>query len=253
MYEPNEKLPPTQVPFNSELLKVLNSLDKILKAKGLTPLNIQGNNCMLVSGETILATISSTDIRVLGQSFEQKVVPERSNPQVTPRINQRIVPFLDKIADQIIRLNHLGLSYGCTNPEDEISLLRAQATDTRIPLHREISDSPDSTWLFLGDTAHWQQPLFEIVLNNIQPDDTPQFPPHFQIDLDTTLTIKEIKAVTHQFLGPDFVSWQLDIPDYGTVLAMGSLGKIGNTEILLGLGTDKRGTEFHRKEGLKPI
>ena len=36
----------------------------------------------------------------------------------------------------------------------------------------------------------------------------------------------------------------------GHVLTMGSLGEVNGTDVILGIGTDKRGTEFHRKHEL---
>ncbi len=76
--------------------------------------------------------------------------------------------------------------------------------------------------------------------------------PHFQIDLDTSLSFNELEKITDDSLGSRFFKWKLNIPNYGIVLGMGILGKIGNTKICLGLGTDIRDTKYQR-EMLKEV
>ena len=77
--------------------------------------------------------------------------------------------------------------------------------------------------------------------------------PHFQIDIDTNQSIEELKKATAKYLNPNFFGWELDIPNHGVVLAMGQLGNIYGSKIYLGVGTNLRETENHRKNILVEV
>lgn len=96
-------------------------------------------------------------------------------------------------------------------------------------------------------------PLFEIVLEEDPDKKADSHRPHFQIDLDTDLTIEELEALTEKHFGKDFFSWKYHIPNYGVVMGMGKLGEVSGAKIFLGLGTKLRLTQFHREEILKEV
>ncbi len=62
-----------------------------------------------------------------------------------------------------------------------------------------------------------------------------------------------MKKATTKYLKPNFFDFELNIPNHGVVLAMGQLGNINGTKIYLGIGTNLRGTEYHRKNFFNEI
>jgi len=67
------------------------------------------------------------------------------------------------------------------------------------------------------------------------------------------LSQQELELILSKCFGKNFVSWKLNIPNYGVVLEMGCLGSVDGTKIYLGIGTNLRNTKFHREEILKKI
>lgn len=252
MPEPGEIVKAPEVPFNSVLLKALRSVDSALAAKGNSPFVSAQHGVGIQNDGQVLVTVTNNDVVVVGKSFQDKLVSGQST-EATPDINQRLDNFLNGISNSLVRLNHVGINYFCDDMQQETQFLRSLAKTTATPLFEEQSSEPEERWLFLGNTADWQSPLVEIVLSEENKRQEMLWKPQFQIDVDTTLSIEEIKTLTNKHLGKGFVVWQLDVPDHGTVLAMGHLGKVGDANISLGIGTDKRETEYHRKNELKPL
>lgn len=219
--------------FNEKLISMLDELNRFVGYK------------------IDLLKLTPTDILLGKHSFQGDLVSEKTGNQRNMKGNFSF--FLESISKSIIRLNHLGISYYCEDIEKEIALLKKITTANNASLYEEYSGFSSQKWLFTGDISNWQNSLFEIVLNKGKHTNKDYWRPHFQIDLDTSLTIEEIKKMTDEYLGKNFIRWQLDIPNYGTVLAMGVLGEVHGTKIALGLGTSLRDTEYHRKNLLKPI
>lgn len=252
MSEPGEKAKAPEAPFNSILLKSLRSVDTALGSRGNSPFVSATHGIAMNNNGTNLITVTGNDIVISGKSFQDRLV-KPSSFSATHDINQRLDSFFNGVWDSLVRLNHLGVSYFCDNLEEEAQEIQELTGSANVSLHEEVSSDPEEKWLFLGDTANWENPLVEIVLNKKDKADLIPWKPHFQIDIDTTLTLEQIKGLTDQHLGRGFVKWQLDIPDYGTVLTMGILGQIGDAKIALGIGTNIRGTEHHRRNELKPL
>ena len=229
--------------FNEFLLESLKELSGVLQN---SPLRIEEDSVSLLSGDLKIATITSTDILV-GETSYQKVMNK------TGKSTEAQHGFFREIGNRIIRLNHLGISYFTEDMDEDIEKLKYTARQLNAHAYEEISNDPSWRWFFVGNKDNWQNALFEIVLNKGKqpPDDF--WRPHFQIDIDTSMTIDEIKEITDKYFGKGFIKWQLDFPDYGTVLAMGRLGQINGSKIVLGIGTTLRGTEYHRKNQLKPL
>lgn len=250
MSEPNEQIKSPERTLNIALITTLKGLDNVVAKRGKSPFEFRNGVAILKSGDKQLATITSTDILVGGLSLGDRLPLDGSTGDFNP---ERFESFMQTVQDKLIRLNHLGVSYLCSDLETETQILKTGLSRSGIKLYQEPSPDHSQRWLFAGDRTNWQSPLFELVLNQGDPEQTDFWAPHFQIDLDTALPIEELKQITDQALGQDFLKWQLDIPDYGTVLAMGVLGSIGKTKIALGLGTNLRGTEFHRKNELQEL
>lgn len=252
MTESGERDIVPEVPLNRTILNVLKSVDtQLLATNGKSPLLVTNNGIALQSGDTTLATISTTDICIAGENFEDKIVFSKSDVS-NSLIEEKFMNFLNVVGDKVVRLNHLGISYFCEDIVQETARLKNLAVLNGVPLFQEPSTDSEQRWLFLGNLNNWEEPLFEFVLNNGTAT-AHNRKSHFQIDIDTTLSLEEIYSLTDRHLNKGFVHWQLDIPNFGTVLTMGTLGEVNGTEIALGIGTHKRGTEYHRKNELKPV
>lgn len=241
-----------EVPFNGVLLQVLRSVDRSLGSKGNSPFVSAPYGIAINTGDKNLVTVTGNDIVIAGESFQGKLVKPSTIPS-TPNINQRLDSFLNGISGSLVRLNHVGVSYFCDDLQKEVENLKGVSGSANISLYEEQSSEPDERWLFMGNADNWEDPMVEFVLNNNANSAVISWKPAFQIDIDTTLTLEQVKVLADQHLGKGFIQWQLDIPDYGTVLGMGLLGNVGNAKIALGIGTNLRGTEEYRKNELKPL
>ena len=164
-----------------------------------------------------------------------------------------IATFLNAISSNVLRLNHIGVSYWCENIEDELLEYQNMIKGSGLTLYEEFSGNPNNRWFFLRSNEEWKMPMIEIVLNQSNKYYEDVWIPHFQIDIDTSLDYKELVVLTNKYLKQDFFSWNMNIPNYGVVLGMGLLGTINNTKIYLGLGTNLRNTKYHREVMLKEV
>ncbi len=252
MTEIRETAETSEVPFNKALIDALRSVnDALREVNGNSPLVNEGRAIKVINNGTALVNVTLSDILIAGESFQDRVVTSSTSSEMT-NLSQRLGTFLTGISGKLIRLNHVGVSYFADDIEQESTGIQRLAENSGIPLYEETSTDPKEKWYFLDNTDNWEEPLAEIVLNS-RDEDLDFWKPHFQIDIDTTLTLEQIRELTDQYLGKDFINWQLDIPDYGTVLTLGVLGEIGGTKIVLGIGTNIRGTEYHRRHVLIPL
>lgn len=236
-------------PLNKEVLNALGNLDTILKERGTSPMAMRAEEISLVSGGQELATITSADVLVLGKSFQEVLVGGEGGE---PFQSEKLKSFLGVLSENLIGLNHLGISYFVEDIDREAETLTGLARNRGVNLYSESASSEDEKWLFAGDAERPQEPLFEFVLNK-GPKVRDLWRPHFQIDIDTKLSRDEIKRLTEEYFGEGFIKWELDTPDYGVVLVMGILGDISGTKIVLGIGTNLRNTERHRLHELRKI
>lgn len=230
------------------VLKSLNSdeFDRFFFQKNHGPILLQ------IKGKS-LVEISEKSISIAGNDITRKILPELDSDTSNSININNIKTFFDALKCSFIRLNHLGISYSCVNIENELLEIRKLLHGTNFKLYEEPSDSDDQRWFFIGNLENWENPLFEIVLIESKDSNFTKSIPHFQIDIDTNLTIEELESLTRKYLKDDFIGWKFDIPNYGIVLGMGELADIGGVKVFLGLGTDKRNTRIHREETLKLI
>lgn len=235
--------------FNKVVLSLLGNLDSALKEHQKSPLVVHGEEVFLTSESRKLVTVTSSDIAALGRSF-QDVLGGRGSEE--PFRSEKFKLFLDALAENLVGLNHLGISYFVEDIDRETEAIRRLAQAGGVGLYSENASPEGEKWLFVGNTANLMEPLFEFVLNKGKRAKD-LWRPHFQIDIDTKLSRDAIKRITDKYLGEDFIKWELDIPNHGIVLVMGIIGDIGGTKIALGIGTDKRDTKRHREFELKKI
>lgn len=199
-----------------------------------------------------LVKITEESILLLGkEDISQSLLTVPQNKISTCIDFNKLEKFCSEI--DIVRLNHLGISYSCSNIDKELDHLKNLLNKTGFELYEEKSENTNQRWFFVGKKENWEYPLFELVFNKGKNKVSTDWIPHFQIDIDTNQSIEELKVLTDKYLGENFFRGELNIPNYGVVLAMGKLANINGTKIYLGLGTNLRGTEYHRKHILVEV
>lgn len=234
----------TLIKFISILTNGVDSTDRFLSInqKSAT-LHIDGGPLIEINEKSILL-LGKVDI-------SKKIFPASQKKALTHTNFEQLKEFCSKI--DVVRLNHLGVSYSCADINEELDYLKKLSFETGLKLFEEKSGMDKQRWFFLGNSNSWEYPLFEIVLTESKKSLINEWIPHFQIDIDTNHSFNELNNLTTKYLRADFFGWKLDIPNYGVVLAMGSLGNINGTKIYLGLGTKLRDTKFHRNKLLLEV
>ena len=220
------------------MVEVLIKISKLLAC-----LNYQKNEAIweITEQQLILAGVDISDkLLAKNDKFEQNIEIANFNK------------FIDELGNNFVRLNHVGINYRCPSIERENEFYKKIIEKTNLHLYEEKSDNRNTKWLFIGNLANWQSPLFELVLSTINSRDD-WFAPGFQIDIDTNLKQKDLENILSSYFGKNFVMWKFDIPNYGMVMEMGILGTIGGIKICLGVGTDIRNTKYNREKGLHKL
>ncbi len=208
-------------------------------------IQIEGNSLLEVNEESIL---------LLGlKDIEKRILP--SKPFLSSSIFESVNldNFFSELGNSVTLFNHMGISYVCSDFDKEIFKLKNIISGSIFKIYEEDSGDPNQRWFFIGNKDNWQSPLFELVMTKSSKPFTNQWIPHFQIDIDTDLSIKELENLASRHLKDNFFNWKLDIPNHGVVLVMGELANINDTKIYLGLGTNLRDTHLHRTEILREI
>ena len=200
-----------------------------------------------------LAEISPTHILLLGKNINSFVIPSIPLPTSKRIPIGEVRKFLRAMSTSFLRLNHLGICYAVPHIQTEVERYKKLVGQHKMfHLYEEESESSTERWYFIGNINHWEAPMFEIVLKK-SGNTHDVWIPHVQIDLDTNLSIAALENMTTRYLGEGFIKWRLDVPGLGTVLAMGILGDVNGTKIVLGLGTNKRNAEYLRTNLLKVV
>lgn len=202
--------------------------------------------------ESPLVTLSSSSIAINGVSLNDRLTPSKVSRLDTGVSLEDVASFLEVITSVgEVSLNHLGISYYCTDLDLEVK--RIQSIVGPDDVYEETSGVTSTKWLFIGNVNKPKQPLFEIVLNERDKPTLSSWVPHIQIDIDTELNIEELRNAIENNLGKDWIKWDITIDGLGTLLVMGRLCSIDGVKVYLGVGTNKRDREWHRKNGLKKL
>ena len=197
-----------------------------------------------------LYQISKDKIDVCGIDFNDKIfINDKKDQDIDiKKLNQ----FIKEL--NIVRLNHIGLSYSVKDLKEEIKDIKSKLKDKtknkhNYNLYQEENGSKKNFWGFLGTNVIKKkkiEPMFEVVLTETKGTKPTSWRPHFQIDYDTPKSYEEIVDLSNKIFGRNVFTWKLDIKGYGVVLAMGKIGSIGDVKIFLGIGTNLRGSEYQR-------
>ncbi len=222
---------------------ILNIIGKLHQKKFLT---VDENEAKIIVEEKELFFIDNSSIQLASKVnlLTKLNLLKNNNSNFSEAKTNNLI---EKLATKFIRLNHVGISYFCKDISAELEEYKIALKNTSFKMYEESSEDPYQKWFFVGNINDWQAPLVEIVLNKLDTKDYQEWVPHFQIDIDTNFSIDELETVSKEIFGTSFWKWKLDIPNYGVVLAMGLLGEIDGIKIALGLGTNLRGTQYHRE------
>jgi hypothetical protein len=146
--------------------------------------------------------------------------------------------FIDKIKNNILRLNHLGLGYRVNNIDEELNGYKKYLTEDFELVEEDSGDKINNRWFFVRHKENRSIPKVELIF--YFSDKYKYFCPQFQIDVDTDLPYEELNRIVESHLGKGFFFWKYDVPNYGVVMAMGKVGQINGVNILVGLGTNLR-------------
>jgi len=152
------------------------------------------NSFHLKLNEKDFVEINKDFINVNGQNIETKILYPNQKTLDTIDL-KKVSNFLSGIKENIIGINHLGLSYSCINIEDELTYYKKLITGTSLKIFEEKSDSQNNRWFFLGNPED-NNPIFEIVLTESPTPIIDNWIPHFQIDFNTSLTYEAIVEKT---------------------------------------------------------
>lgn len=233
--------------FNRTLLRLLTKLHEFLDKDNKSPFTIVKDSIRLIHYGKELIHVTPYDIKIAGESFQSKLKGIAGSDSTD--LPEKYMNFIKAIPGGI-EVDHVGISYWCDDMDTEKVRIKELAASKGIPVHEEPNEEVDQQWVFLGNPK--AAPMCEMVLNRglLRAD---EWRPHFQIDMNTKLSIDEIKSLTDTYLHPNFIHWELDIPQVGVVLGMGILGEVDGTKIALGLGTSKRNTAFARELTFKKL
>ncbi len=233
--------------LNTKIIELLEILKKVPTIEN--SISIENDALNIVN----FISVDTHSLKVNDVDLESKIIS--TSPDVLKENVQieNLDLFINQISRQILRLNHVGISYWCKSIEEEIAFYKEILKDSQLELYEEESGNKSNRWFFIGNKSNWENPLFEIVLNQSKTEYVDEWIPHFHIDIDTILDYSEIKSITNSIFGEGFITWNIDVPHYGVVLGMGSLGSVNGTKIYLGLGTKLRDTKYHREVSLNQI
>lgn len=136
--------------------------------------------------------------------------------------------------------------------EEEKKYLLSNIRGNNLYYYQEPSNNEDA-WLFLGNKLFWNDPTIEFVLvEKIVEKDSDYWMPHIQIDLDTTLTSKEIIELISEVYSKKITPFPIVI-DGITYIERCFLGRIDGINIFLDLATNSRNVKLLKERVWKEI
>ena len=203
------------------LLRILSTHDDHIKS--------DDNQASLINNGIQLCDIERTKIKVLGSDVSKKLIPFRKS-DISKQIDLiKFKEFIDKLGSSFLGINHFGIQYSCLDIKPELNeAAKLVAKHKDLDLYLEVSERSKPT------VSSWS--------------------PHFQIDIDTTLSHKELLNLLKIFFPEDFLKWEMEVDGYGVPLVMGRLATLNGFKIYLGIGTNVRGSrKWHRRECLTKL
>lgn len=146
--------------------------------------------------------------------------------------------FINKIKNNITKLDHIGFGYQIVNLDSEMAFFKKNLPQDFELVEENSGDPKNNRWFFIKHKIDRSVTKVELVWYFSQKYQ--DYFPQFQLDIDTNLPFASILEITDNLFGKNFFFWKYDVPNYGVVMAMGKLGQIDGVKILLGVGTNLR-------------
>ncbi len=229
------------------LLRIFSTHDDHIKS--------DDNQASLINNGIQLCDIERTKIKVLGSDVSKKLIPFRKS-DISKQIDLiKFKEFIDKLGSSFLGINHFGIQYSCLDIKPELNeAAKLVAKHKDLDLYLEVSGSNKDKWIYISNFSKPEDPIFELVLNERSKPTVSSWSPHFQIDIDTTLSHKELLNLLKIFFPEDFLKWEMEVDGYGVPLVMGRLATLNGFKIYLGIGTNVRGSrKWHRRECLTKL
>jgi len=236
--------------LNQKIIEILEFFYKLKKPKILKYLKKENKGFKLFSGEKELFSVNPNSLTIINNiDISKKIIFKNSSRDNLQE--EKLKNFLDAISKKIIRINHLGIGYNYLDPSQEIKKYISQIKKSKFKLYRETSTNKYVNWHYVGNLkTDIEAPIFEIVLTKCATK-IDKWSPHFQIDIDTKLTSKELLKISKNIFG-DF-DWSMNLPNGDVILGMKLMGRINGVEICLGVSTQNRDFLYHRKKLIKEV
>ena len=245
----------SRMPYNTAMqsLQYAYSIIEILNQRGVGAIFREDDRFVIPKNDgSPLVSISNTAILINQTDFNDRLIPSRPSKLKNKIETSVLNAFInDILSASEVKLNHFGVSYYCTDLDVEVSNIKKLLGDNE--LYEESTESPSARWLFVGNVGRPSEPLFELVLNERKNPTLSSWTPHFQIDIDTALPYVDLQKVIKDHFGDNWIKWNIDVENWGVPLVVGRLCSIDGLKVYLGIGTNKRGREWHRKEALKQL
>ena len=220
--------------FNSNNNKLFELL-KTLKIKSSKYIKLS-NNKIIVDGYDMTSKLfnANTNKKTKLKNYDLK----------------KIKGLIDKLG--VIRINHLGMGYSVDNLENEIKNIKNRVkSNIYIDMDCNTYKKNREKWLFAGNPNSKNiSRLFEIIIikNNHKLN---VWNPHFQIDFDTNKTEKELNKILKTYSDKQIFRYNILNKDKKLVLTMGQICKIGDINIIFGIGTKYRKNKEYRNTFIK--
>jgi len=240
-----------QINISSKLLDIFKIIPDKVHIKSPDETNIE----VTINDGRSLLSITDSNITFPIVSLQEGLFSNRSNLKDTFVPQKQIENLFEYLSsnDYFTRLNHVGICYAVKSIDDEKKRLMEEVKGTRWHLYEEAS-SDESTWLFIGDKTHWQDPLLELVLVESTQDKWKNYwLPHIQIDVDTFLHGDEIKKLIIDTFDGKVQPYPLFETDTFVVIYRARLGVVSGVNINLDLGFEGRMPRHHRMNMLKQL
>lgn len=105
----------------------------------------------------------------------------------------------------------------------------------------------EGLWLFVGDTEPWKNPLLEFIpVAETRNRWAAYWLPHIQIDLDTSLSEREVRNILRSVFGQKTHPHATAIDGVVYFVSVW-LGTIGGVNFELDVGTNARNTQYARQ------
>lgn len=234
-------------------LQYAYSIVEILKQSGVDSIYRENDNFVIPTNDgTSLVSISNTAVLINQTSFNDRLTPSRPL-KLSSKIETDVFnTFINELSSASeLKLNHFGISYYCTDLDIEVSRIKKLLGNNE--LYEESAKSASTRWLFMGNIGKPSEPLFELVLNERKKPVLSSWTPHIQIDVDTVLSYEDLRRVIKNHFGDNWIKWSIKVEDWGIPLVVGRLCSIDGLKVYLGIGTDKRGREWHRNKVLRRL